>query len=266
MQKTFEYKNTPVVYTVNGSGQPVMLVHGFAEDGNVWRYQLDFLQQHCKVIIPHLPGSGLSAYNALLQTMDDFAGCLQAILQREGIAKCIMLGHSMGGYITLAFAEKYAESLQSFGFVHSTAFADSDEKKQSRLKGIRMMEDYGAYAFIKSTTPNLFSEGYKQQNGGKVESLIEEGHHFTKQALQQYYRAMMNRPGRTAVLSNSRVPVLFIAGTDDVAAPLNDVLKQVHLPFIAYIHVLQQTGHMGMWEATGLVNKYMLDFIKNTGE
>jgi len=266
MQKTIDYKHCKVVYTVSGSGQPVMLVHGFAEDGNVWRHQLAFLQQHCQVIIPHLPGSGPSVYNALLQNMDDFAGCLYAILQQEGIAKCIMLGHSMGGYITLAFAEKYGESLQSFGFVHSTAFADSEEKKQNRLKGIRMMDEYGGYAFIKSTTPNLFSAGYKQQNGGEVESLIEDGRNFTVEALQQYYRAMMERPDRTAVLSNSHIPVLFIAGTEDVAAPLNDVLKQVHLPLIAYIHILKNTGHMGMWEATGTVNTYVLDFIKNTGE
>lgn len=266
MLKTLEYNGGQVVYTVKGSGQPVMLVHGFAEDGNVWRYQLDFLQQYCQVIVPHLPGSGLSAYNPAMKSMDDFAGCLQAILQQEGIAKCTMLGHSMGGYITLAFAEKYAGNLQAFGFIHSTAFADSDEKKQNRLKGIKMMEEYGGHAFIKTTTPNLFSAGYKQQNGAAVESLIEEGRNFTKEALQQYYRAMMERPDRTAVLHSSRAPVLFIAGTEDVAAPLNDVLKQVHLPLTAYIHVLQNTGHMGMWEATDAVNKYVLDFIKHTGE
>lgn len=266
MLKTLEYKGRQVVYSVSGAGTPVMLVHGFAEDANVWRYQLAFLQQHCQLITPHLPGSGLSDYNEALQSIDDFAHCLHAILQQEGITKCVMLGHSMGGYITLAFAEKYGESLSSFGFVHSTAFADSEEKKQSRLKGIRMMEEYGGYAFIKSTTPNLFSAEYKQRNGGDVESLIEEGRNFSTDALQQYYRAMMERPDRTAILNNSRVPVLFIAGTEDVAAPLNDILKQVHMPLIAFIHVLQQTGHMGMWEATDEVNKYVLDFIKNTGE
>lgn len=266
MLKTLEYKGGQVVYSVSGAGKPVMLVHGFAEDGNVWRHQVDFLQKHCQVIIPHLPGSGLSAFNVLLQGMDDFADCLQAILQQEGIAKCIMLGHSMGGYITLAFAEKYGVHLSAFGFVHSTAFADSEEKKQNRLKGMKMMDEYGGYAFIKSTTPNLFSAGYKQQNGGEIESLIEEGRSFTIQALQQYYRAMMNRLDRTNVLSTSRIPVLFIAGTEDVAAPLNDILKQVHLPLVAFIYILQQTGHMGMWEATGEVNKYVLDFIKNTGE
>lgn len=262
MQKKVDYKGCDVAYTIAGTGRPVMLVHGFAEDGNVWEHQVDFLQGHCMVIIPDLPGSGQSAYNESLKTIDDFAGSLLAILQAEKIGQCIMLGHSMGGYITLAFAETYPEYLTGFGFIHSTAFADSEEKKQNRLKGIKMMEEYGGYAFIKSTTPNLFSAEYKKQSVDKINGLIENGVNFKKEALQQYYYAMMERPGRSMVLRSSRVPVLFVAGDEDVAAPLNDVLQQVHLPKTAYIHVLQNTGHMGMWEATDAVNTYVLQFIE----
>ena len=262
MHKTFYYKDTEVSYAVTGAGTPVMLVHGFAEDAGVWQYQVDFLQQYCRLIIPHLPGSGLSAYNEALTGIDDYAGCLHALLLHEGVEQCIMLGHSMGGYITLAFAEKYIEKLTAFGFIHSTAFADSAEKKQNRLKGIKMLDEYGSYAFIKSTAPNLFSAAYKQQFAGKIEELVQRGAGFKKEALQQYYRAMMNRPDRTAVLRNSKMPVLFVAGTEDVAAPLNDVLQQVYLPETSYIHILQNTGHMGMWEATETVNTYVLQFIE----
>jgi len=263
MQKTFYYSGAEVSYNVTGTGTTVLLVHGFAEDADVWHYQADFLQQYCRLIIPHLPGSGLSAYNETLNSIDDYAGCLHAILQQEGVARCMMLGHSMGGYITLAFAEKHAESLIAFGFIHSTAFADSDEKKQNRLKGIQIIEQYGGYTFIKSTTPNLFSAGFKQRSVDKIEALVQKGVNFKKEALQQYYRAMMERPDRSAVLRNSKAPVLFIAGTEDVAVPLNDVLKQVYLPATAYIHILQNIGHMGMWEATEAVNKHVLQFIED---
>jgi pimeloyl-ACP methyl ester carboxylesterase len=262
MQKTFNYKGGEVAYWLHGNGKPLLLVHGFAEDAHVWDYQVDFLKKYCFVIALDLPGSGLSAYNPALQTMDDFADCVYQLLQAENMAKCIMLGHSMGGYITLAFAEKYPQWLVGFGFVHSTAFADSGEKKQNRIKGIKMMEEYGSYAFIKSTAPNLFSVAYKQQFADKVNALIENGYNFKKEALQQYYRAMMNRPGRTEVLKQAAVPVLFIAGTEDVAAPLNDVLQQVHLPKTCYIHIIENTGHMGMWEATEAVNTYVLQFIE----
>lgn len=261
MQYTIQYKGETVSYTSAGSGMPVVLLHGFAEDATVWQYQVPELQQHCRVIAVDVPGSGQSGYNPGLETMDDFADCLYALLQQENITQCIMLGHSMGGYITVAFAEKYPASLAAFGFVHSTAYADSDEKKQNRLKGIKMIEEYGSAAFVKNTMPGLISTGYKQQFADKVNQLIQNGANFSKEALQQYYRAMMNRPDRTAVLRSSQCPVLFIAGTEDTAIPLQDALQQMHMPATCYMHILQNTAHLGMWEATEAVNKYVLQFI-----
>jgi pimeloyl-ACP methyl ester carboxylesterase len=172
-----------------------------------------------------------------------------------------MIGHSMGGYITLTFAELYPEMLNGFGFIHSTAFADSEEKKQNRLRGIQLIAEYGGYSFLKNTIPNLFGAAFKEQFPEKVEALIEAGKQFSNEALQQYYFAMMNRTDTTAVIKGSKVPVLFILGTEDVAAPLNDVLQQAHLANCSYIHILNNVGHMGMWEATDKVNNHFFNFI-----
>jgi pimeloyl-ACP methyl ester carboxylesterase len=169
----------------------------------------------------------------------------------------------MGGYITLAFAEKYPQLLKGFGLVHSTAFADTEEKKHNRQRGIDIMDQYGSYSFLKNTIPNLFSSNFKKEHPEKINSLIEDGNKFSKEALQDYYRAMINRPDRTPILKNSKVPVLFTIGTEDVAAPLQEVLKQVHLPEIAYIHIFENTGHMGMWEETEKMNTAILEFIKS---
>jgi pimeloyl-ACP methyl ester carboxylesterase len=75
---------------------------------------------------------------------------------------------------------------------------------------------------------------------------------------------MMKRPDRTHVLKNSTVPILFVIGTEDVAAPLNDVLKQVHLSEISYIHILENTGHMGMWESADILNEYLEEFVNES--
>jgi pimeloyl-ACP methyl ester carboxylesterase len=264
MEKKFNYLNLEIFYKVMGKGQPVVLLHGFAEDSSIWNEQAGFLQEHCQLIIPDLPGSGKSGMLPKNATIDDYATCVDALLSNEKIEKCILLGHSMGGYITLAFAERYAEKLKAFGFVHSTAFADNDEKKASREKGIQMMEEYGVFSFLKNTTPNLFSENYKKQYSEKVSDLIEQGKNFSKEALVQYYTAMMNRPDRTEVLAKSNVPVLFIIGSDDKAAPLDELLKQVSLPNISYIHIIEGVGHMSLWEEADQLNNYLLDFIKNT--
>ncbi len=263
MQKEFQYQNAVISYNIYGTGKPVVLLHGFAEDSSIWNNQVSYLESHCQLIVPDLPGSGKSA---LLQSanieMEDYADCIYALLNYEEITSCIMLGHSMGGYITLAFAEKYFPKLKAFGLIHSTAFADNAEKKTIRKKGIQLMEEYGALPFIKNTFPNLFSSKFKQEHPEIVDALTEQGKSFTTTAIVQYYTAIMNRPDRTEVLKTSEVPVLFIIGPEDVAVPLTDLLEQVHLPNVSHIHILEGVGHMSMLEAPNELNMHLLAFIE----
>jgi pimeloyl-ACP methyl ester carboxylesterase len=262
--KHFQYFNTSISYRIEGEGEAVLLIHGFGEDSTVWNNQVDHLKQKFMVIVPDIPGSGKSTMlEGLSQaiTLGDYAVCIQALLLHEKITECFVFGHSMGGYITLAFVELYPNFVKGFGLVHSSAYADSEEKKENRQRGIEMMEQYGAGAFLKNTTPNLFGSKFKEANPEVVQKMIGEGQQFSTPACQQYYTAMMNRPDRHLVLKNSKVPVLFIAGTEDVAVPLNDMLEQSKLPAISYIHVLDGVGHMGMLEAAEKTNDYLSNFI-----
>ncbi|MEN9686522.1 MAG: hypothetical protein RLZZ28_2308 [Bacteroidota bacterium] len=263
MFKTLPYKDTTLFYRLTGVGKTVVLLHGFGEDSRIWESQVDFLKNHCRLLVPDLPGSGKSA---LLKSgkpvgMEDYACCIKAILDKEQIESCIMLGHSMGGYITLAFAKKFPAYLTGFGLIHSTAFADSEEKKISRSKAIEFLEKFGVGPFLKNTIPNLFGNHFKNQFPEKIAALIQRGESFSKEALQQYYRAMMERPDYTAVLKSNGIPVLFVMGTDDIAAPMADVLKQVSLPDISYIYVMPDIGHMSMLEAGETLNGQLFDFI-----
>ena len=275
MQKNFIYHDAIISYRVEGKGDPVVLIHGFGEDSHIWDQQVSFLKEHCLLIIPDLPGSGKSSIlslefgverNSKLQTpnyisIDDYADCLKALLQEENIISCTMLGHSMGGYITLAFAEKYPSLLNGFGLIHSTAYSDSEEKKKIRERGIGLMAQYGALSFMKNTIPNLFGPSFKKEQYEKVDRLINASAGFTKEALQQYYRAMILRPNRTAVLQSNPLPVLFVIGTEDAAVPLEEILQQTSLPNKSYIHVLPDVGHMSMWEAPDQLNRFILAFI-----
>ena len=287
MQKSFLYQNTNIAYRIEGKGKPVVLLHGFGEDSHIWDNQVAYLKDHCLLIVPDLPGSGKSSLLSLESTVlsfelikettqnpklktqnfvsiQDYADCIYALLQHERIKTCTMLGHSMGGYITLAFAKKYPEQLTAFGLVHSTAFADNEEKKKNRERAITLIEEYGPWSFLKTTIPNLFGSAFKERHPEKVEELVLSSQQFSKEALQQYYRAMMNRPDASEVLKSNRLPVLFVIGTEDIAAPMADVLEQSRLPLNPYIHVLQNIGHMGMWEATDEMNKLLLAFINKT--
>ena len=263
MIKTFQFLNSTICYRIEGKGKTVVFIHGYGEDSQIFNAQIDYLKNHCQLIVPDLPGSGNSTFLNVEHTVtvQDYAQCIAALLQQENIDQCIMLGHSMGGYITLAFAKSFPKLLTSFGLIHSTAFADSEEKKQNRLRSIEIIEQYGGYAFFKTTIPSLFGTNFKATSNEVVENLIEASKPFTKEALRQYTIAMMNRPDATNVLKDQQLPVLFILGTEDIAAPLNDVLQQTYLPQCSYIHVLKEVGHMGMLEATNEMNEYLLEFI-----
>src|ERR1044072_7106334 len=141
-------KDLSLFYRIVGKGEPVILVHGFAEDGSIWDGLADELGKEYAVIIPDLAGSGRSTGSMEQVSMDSMAEQINMILEKEKIASCIMIGHSMGGYITLAFAEKFPEKLKGLGLFHSTAFADSDEKKAARNKNVEFIKKNGSAKFI----------------------------------------------------------------------------------------------------------------------
>lgn len=239
-----------------------MLVHGFGEDGNVWNNQIDHLKDKFHLIVPDLPGSGRSEMINDM-TMEGMAEVLHSIIHEEGIDQCSVIGHSMGGYIMLALVEHYWNHVNAFGLFHSTAFPDTEEKKETRKKGIEFIKQHGGFEFLKTSTPNLFSPNSKEQIPNSIDNFIATLANFSGDALVSYYEAMMKRPDRTTVLKNTENPVLFIAGEHDNAVPLNDVLKQCHLPEKSYFHVLKKSGHMGMMEEPEKANRILEEFLLN---
>jgi pimeloyl-ACP methyl ester carboxylesterase len=262
VQKDLRFQNKNIRYWLCGEGQPVMLVHGFGEDHRVWDRQAPELEKRFRLLLPDLPGSGESELLPDV-SMENMAEALHAILQQEGIESLVMLGHSMGGYVTLAFAEKYPDMLQAFGLVHSTAYADTEEKRATRRKGIEFMRKHGTHEFLKTSSPNLFSPQSKQEQPQLVETLIEEYKNLDTNALIAYYEAMIQRPDRTGVLRSFNRPILFLAGEHDTAVPYDQVVQQSGLPLVSYLHSLHHSGHMGMWEEPNQCNFILEEFIKN---
>jgi pimeloyl-ACP methyl ester carboxylesterase len=260
-EKNFTYQSSKIMYRITGSGRPVLLLHGFGEDGNIWQHQIDFLKEQYCLIIPDLPGSGKSEMIADM-SIEGMGECIKAIIDQEKLDTVVLLGHSMGGYITLAIAEKYPQLLSAFGLVHSSAYADNEEKKAARQKSIEFIKANGAYEFLKTAIPGLFLPGH---DGSKPSDpctlLIEEGKNFTAEALVAYYTAMINRPDRTEVLKSFPHPILFLMGEHDKAVPFAQSLQQSHLPQQSHLYILRQSAHMGMLEETEKTNNTLLAFL-----
>jgi pimeloyl-ACP methyl ester carboxylesterase len=271
MLKTLTHRHATVAYEDAGQGSVVVLLHGFAEDSTVWKHQVGWLSDHYRIIVPDFPGSGLSPHWApdsspegpdrWNPSVEDFAELIKAILTHENIRHCCLIGHSMGGYVTLAFAEAYPELLSGWGLFHSTAFADSPEKQQARQKGIAFIQENGTAPFLKQSMPNLFAKRFKETHPDQVASLIQRGSLFNPATLIQYYKAMLRRPDRRAVLSSSMVPVWLMIGEQDPAVPLKESLEQTALAQTSFVHILEDVAHMGMWEAVTEVRETLSAYL-----
>ena len=282
-EKNLNYNGHSIFYRIIGEGKPTVFIHGFGEDGNVWRppqtrqkegfstalpsiFGDSLLLSKFKFIIPDLPGSGKSE---MIEDMsvEGMAEVIKVIVDSEkpvgSQMRAVLIGHSMGGYIALAFAEKYPEYLNGFGLFHSTAYPDTEEKKATRQKGIQFIKEHGAFEFLETANYSLFSQLSKDKMPELIDEFIGSLRNFTARALVSYYEAMMKRPERIATLKNLQIPMLFIAGKYDNAVPLNDILEQCHLPEISYFHILAESGHMGMIEEAGKSNRILNDYLIN---
>ena len=260
MDKEFLYQNKKIFYRLIGGGSPVFLVHGFGEDGEVWEDQVNFLKNSFQLIVPDLPGCGQSQLIDTM-TMEGMAETIHAILHQENIDTCTVIGHSMGGYIALAFAEKYWNHLHALGLFHSSAYADSEEKKVARRKGIDFINGHGAFEFLQTTTPGLFSSLTTNERPELITRFLHRLSNFSPTTLVSCYESMMQRPDRTGLLRKITIPVLFIMGEYDNAVPLQDGLRQCHLPEKSYIHILHQSAHMGMLEEAETSNRILEKFL-----
>lgn len=259
-----QHKNlNNISYTVYGSGNPIVLIHGFAEDGSIWENQINHLSPHFKIIVPDLPGTGLSRENipSKSNSIDDFARLILQIADTEELEQITLIGHSMGGYVTLAFAELFPERVNGMGLIHSTSFADSEEKKETRSRSVAFMFKHGIVPFLETMIPGLYSTEFAKKHPQKIHEHIKLASSFNVDVLAAYYEMMKKRPDRRHVLEGFSKPVLFIIGTEDKAVLLMDSLDQCDLPADPNVHILENVGHMGMVEEPELVNKAIESFV-----
>lgn len=241
----------------SGEGNVVVLIHGFCETHAIWdTTQLDLASSFHTINID-LPGYGNSDLSAVSITIEEVAKHIVKHLKHLGVDSCVIIGHSLGGYIALAIAEIYPDFLKGFGLFHSTAFADDVEKKKNRIKLIEFIKKYGVSPFISSFVPALFAN----TNHKSIPDLILNAEKTSKNTALKYTEAMKNRKDRTEILKTFRHPILLIAGTQDLAIPLQDSQEQSKMIDNCYYKELAGVGHMGMIESPQPCLDKMYDFI-----
>ena len=263
----YNYGIDELAYYDQGKGeQTILLIHGFGEDHAIWKNQIEFLSTHYRVIAPNLPGVHcklLALHHSQAPNIRMYVEVLHELMHHLHIEQYYIVGHSMGGYIGLSFADYYVNHVQGLLLFHSTTYEDNEAKKTSRMKVAEFIQEWGVSKYLETATPNLFGDAFKKTNPGVIQNVIECGSSISQEAMIQFVFAMRNRKAMTHLLKQYTIPVWMIAGEADLAVPIQDSLEQIKLLPSSNSLVLNNVGHMGMFEATNQVNEFIHQCIQS---
>lgn len=229
-----------------GSGHPIILIHGFCEISEMWTDFAAHLSDKFWVICPDLPGCGKSPMTLSRNTLEEIALLLKEWMEEKAIQNPIVIGHSLGGYVTLALLELMGSKLKAVGLFHSTAFADDIEKKEMRDRTVAFLLKHGVDTFVTSFVPPLIPEKKRDEFQAEITLAIEQAKQSTLEGLIAYTKAMRDRTDRFEILKNYPEPKLMIAGTEDGAVKID--ASRAHKQAIPDYYELKGVGHLGMIE------------------
>jgi len=208
------YKQTELFYTSKGIGNPLVFLHGFLESSKIWEPFIDELSKKRQVICIDLPGHGKSGILKPVYTMELFAEAVHTVLQHLKVEKITLVGHSMGGYVSLAFCEKYPDMMRSLVLLNSSPEPDSEEKKKNRDKAIALVRK-NKKAFVKMAVSNLVTKESNLKFKDEMQVLIDDALSFSEEGLISALEGMKIRTNKTEVLKAFQGPKYIVASKQD---------------------------------------------------
>jgi pimeloyl-ACP methyl ester carboxylesterase len=239
------YKNSKIYYSDSGKGTVVVLLHGFLENQSMWDTFAPQLSKKNRVITIDLLGHGNSDSLGYVHAMEENAQIVQEILSHLHIRKAVFVGHSMGGYVALAFAESHPEKMKGLVLLNSTAKEDSPERKQNRDRAIKAVKkDYET--FVRLSIANLFSPDNRERLQNEIENVKLEALKTPLQGIIASLEGMKIRKDRTFLLPSESYPKLLILGRKDPVLNYNENSLQIENTNVQLVTF--PDGHMSMIE------------------
>lgn len=251
MIKHTEFRKVKVRYSDTGKGRVVVLLHGFLESLEIWEEFSVLLSSRVlgiRVIAIDLPGHGRTSCLGYMHTMELMAECVKTVMDSLHLRRYVLVGHSMGGYVTLAFAELFSKNVSGLCLFHSTALSDSGEKKKDRERTIEIAKK-NHLQLISELIPKLFAEQNTSLLKDKVEEAKQIAKDTPKEGIVAALRGMKERPSRELVLKKASFPVLFIIGKQDALLAWENLILLTTLPKRSFHVILENAGHMGFYES-----------------
>lgn len=248
MRKYFEYCGGRIAWYEHGSGEALVLLHGYLETSEIWPDFAGRLSVKYRVIAMDLPGHGLSDIYGDSHTMEFMAGAVKELLDHLGIKKAFLAGHSLGGYVALAFVELFSEYLSGYCLFHSHPFADTPEALEKREREIRIVKAGKKDIMYPDNVTMMYASPNVERFSGAIERSKAIASGIPGEGIIAVLRGMMARPSRLKVMEDGRVPCLWILGRMDNYIPYGAVQEKVALPPDAEVALLEDSGHMGFIE------------------
>lgn len=256
------FKDGKIHYTDSGKGSVIVLVHGYLESAAIWKHFEDKLTPGFRVISIDLPGHGLSDGCSEIHTMEFMASAIKQLLDSAGIRKIFLIGHSMGGYVTLAFLELFPEYLAGYCLFHSHPLADSPETIEKRINDISVVVAGKKNLLIPFNISRMYAGSNHEKFDSAIRRSVEIASKIPAGGITAALSGMMARPSRTAVVEKGRVPFLWILGALDNYINCEIIQQKVKLPVNAKVVILKNSGHMGFIEEEDKSEEIVTQFAR----
>lgn len=247
MIKSIDTAISKIRYSDQGDGSVCVILHGYLESIETFDDLTGELAQHARVICIDLPGHGRSELRQDHVSVEEMAEAVYTIIDRLGINMIHLIGHSMGGYVALAFADKYPGNLLSFSFLHSTANADTPDKRINRTREIEFVRKGKKELICNTAVPNTFSKRNQNSFRDEIANLVRIASETSDRGVIAALNAMINRPDRNDVLKALQIPKYSFIGKEDNFIPFDKGLEWANDNRMKPI-IFENSGHMSFIE------------------
>jgi len=260
MPNFFLYKNCQVHFTQRGNGHTIVFLHGFLENLSIWKDISDTLSVKYKVVCIDLLGHGQTDNIGYVHTMEEQAQMVKAVLNNLRLRKVVLVGHSMGGYVAMAFAKLFSQNIKGICLLNSTFLPDNPNKINDRIKAIEIVKK-NPEAVIKIAIPGLFAKKNKVIFKREMHYILKEALKTSKQGIIAALEGMKIREDLSYILEKDNFKTLVFIGKEDIAIKTEPLIKRLQtIPNVQIVTL--DGGHMGFIENKDKVIKGLITFIK----
>ena len=254
-----EHKGIPIFYDDTGKGPAVVLLHGFLENSTMWSTIIPTLSKTNRVVTIDLLGHGKTACLGYVHSMELMAEAVNAVLKSLRLRRVNLIGHSMGGYVALAFAEKNPQKIKQLCLLNSTAQEDSKERKELRSRANKMVQN-NFTGMVKVSVTNLFRPENLDRYKREVEEVKTEALKTPIQGYLACQEGMRIRPNREAVVKTDAFKTFYIIGKDDPILEVDTLVKEAKKNRADFL--ILEGGHMSHIENKEDVIVALRKFVK----